>query len=254
VLDVDGTAVRGDEPIPGGPAAVSRLVDRGIEPLYVSNNPVEPPSAYVERLGNAGYETTADRVVTAGTVTATYLKRHHDGERTYLVGEPELATQLEVAGVRLVDDPDRAELLVASVDRSFDYGDLCSALWALEDPGVGFVGTDPDVVIPTADRDRPGSGAIINAVAGVAEREPDVVLGKPSEPTRREILGRLDVPPERCLLVGDRLDTDIALGEWAGMATALVRTGVTDDDDLDSSPISPDHVLDSVADIDTLFR
>jgi 4-nitrophenyl phosphatase len=124
----------------------------------------------------------------------------------------------------------------------------------LADDSVAFVGTDPDMVIPAADGDVPGSGAVINAIAGVAGRDPDIVLGKPSRPATDLVLSRIGLPAERCLVVGDRLDTDVAMGAAAGMTTALVRTGVTDDAALAASEVDPDYVLDSLADLDGILR
>jgi len=223
VFDVDGTVVRGDDPLPGAVEGVNRVRAAGIPTLFVSNNPTKPPAAYVDRLSRAGFETTADRVITAGTVAVDYLAASHPDDRLYVIGDEGVRRQFRDAGLTLTDDPDAAEALVASIDRGFDYDDLCAGLWALR-RDIPFIGTDPDVVIPAAERDVPGSGAIINAIAGVADREPDLVLGKPSEPALAAVRDRLGVPPGDCFVVGDRLDTDIALGERAGMTTVLVPT------------------------------
>ena len=249
VLDVDGTVVRGDEPIPGAAEGLDRLSASGLQRLFVSNNPTKRPPAYADRLRRAGFDAHPDEIVTAGTVTTTYLADRHSDDTLFVVGEPALVEQLTDAGLTVVTDETRADTVVLSIDRSFDYDRLCATLRACDDEDVTLVGTDPDMVIPAAEGDVPGSGAIINAVAGVVGREPDVVLGKPSTPARRMIRDRLDLPPRDCLVVGDRLDTDIALGERAGMTTALVRTGVTDDRDLERSDVTPDYVLDSLADI-----
>jgi 4-nitrophenyl phosphatase len=252
VLDVDGTVVRGDDPIPGAPAGYQRLREAGIEPLFVSNNPTKAPPAYVDRLGAAGYDADADRVITAGTVTTRYLSTHHGDDDLLCLGEPGLFEQFADAGLSTTDDVEAADALVASIDRDFDYDDLCTALWAL-DRGIPFVGTDPDIVIPASERDVPGSGAVIRAVAAVAEREPDVVLGKPSAPAIEMIRERLPCPPEECLVVGDRLDTDVALGARAGMTTVLVLSGVTDEATLAASDVTPDHVLDDLGQIDRVI-
>ena len=252
VLDVDGTVVRGDDPIPGAPAGYQRLREAGIEPLFVSNNPTKAPPAYVDRLGAAGYDADADRVITAGTVTTRYLSTHHGDDDLLCLGEPGLFEQFADAGLSTTDDVEAADALVASIDRDFDYDDLCTALWAL-DRGIPFVGTDPDIVIPASERDVPGSGAVIRAVAAVAEREPDVVLGKPSEPAVEMIRERLSCSPEECLVVGDRLNTDIALGARAGMTTVLVLSGVTDEATLAASDVTPDHVLDDLGQIDRVI-
>ncbi|WP_435069602.1 HAD-IIA family hydrolase [Haloplanus sp. C73] len=253
VLDVDGTVVRGDEPIPGAAEGLDRLQDAGLDRLFVSNNPTKRPPAYAERLRNAGFDAHSSEIVTAGTITTSYLADRHADDALFVVGEPALVEQLTDAGLTVVDDEARADTVVVSIDRSFDYDRLCVALRACADDDVTIVGTDPDMVIPAAHGDVPGSGAIINAVSGVVGRDPDVVLGKPSKPARRIVSERLGLPASDCLVVGDRLDTDIALGERAGMTTALVRTGVTDDRELARSEVSPDYVLDSLADVDTVL-
>jgi len=194
VLDVDGTVVRGNDPIPGAPAGYRRLREAGVETLFVSNNPTKTPPAYVDRLGTAGYEINPDQVFTAGTVTTRYLReRHADDDELLCIGSSGLLDQFEAAGLATTDDVDAADALVASIDREFDYDDLCTALWAL-DRDIPFIGTDPDVVIPAPERDVPGSGAVINAIAGVAEREPDAVLGKPSETAIEMVRERLPYP------------------------------------------------------------
>jgi 4-nitrophenyl phosphatase len=253
VLDVDGTVVRGNDPIPGAPAGYRRLREAGIETLFVSNNPTKAPPAYVDRLGAAGYDVDADDVFTAGTVTTRYLREHHAEKDLLCVADPGLLDQFADAGLSTTDDVDAADALVASIDREFDYEDLCTAMWTLE-RGVPFIGTDPDVIIPAPERDVPGAGAVLNAIAGVAEREPDAVLGKPSDTAIEMVRERLTYPPEECLVVGDRLNTDIALGERAGMTTVLVRTGVTDEDRISAADVTPDHVLDDLGDIDRVLN
>jgi 4-nitrophenyl phosphatase len=253
VLDVDGTVVRGDEPIPGAAEGLDRLGRAGLRRLFVSNNPTKRPPAYAERLRRAGFDAHPDEIVTAGTITTDYLAEHHAGDALFVVGEDALVDQLTDAGLTVVVDETRADTVVVSIDRTFDYDRLSTALRACDDESVTLVGTDPDMVIPAAEGDLPGSGAIINAVAGVVGRDPDVMLGKPSEPAQRIVRERLGLPPADCLVVGDRLDTDIALGERAGMTTVLVRTGVTDDRDLERSDVRPDHVLDSLGDVGSIL-
>ncbi|WP_411963205.1 HAD-IIA family hydrolase [Haloferax sp. YSMS24] len=252
VLDVDGTVVRGDEAIPGALDGLSAIESAGLARLFVSNNPTKAPPAYEARLRKAGIEATAEEIVTSGTTTTVYLAEHHPGARTYCIGESGLHDQLRDAGLELVGPTDAPDVVVVAIDREFDFDDLRDAYVALRD-GAKFYGTDPDIIIPTADGDIPGSGAIIHAVAGVAGREPDAVLGKPSAVAQRVVLERLGLPAEDVLVVGDRLDTDIAFGLDAGMETALVKTGVTDEAALANSPYEPHHVLDGLGDIGRLL-
>lgn len=253
VLDVDGTVMRGDEPIPGARDGLDALAAAGIKRVFVSNNPTKPPEAYVDRFAGVGVGVSPEEVITAGSVTARYLREERPDDDLFVVGESGLVDILTDAGLSVVGADDSPDALVASVDHEFDYDAMCEALWTLSDESVGFVGTDPDVVIPAVGRDVPGSGAVINAIAGVAEREPDAVLGKPSETAREMVLERLGVPAASVLVVGDRLNTDIALGERAGMTTVLVKTGVTDDATLAESSVTPDYVLDSLGEIGGLL-
>ena len=187
VLDVDGTVVRGRDPIPGAPAAVGRLREGGFDVCFCSNNPTKGPAAYVDRLGAAGIDADETEVVTAADSTVAYLRTHHRDDALYVLGEYGFVEQLEAAGLTVVDDHDDAEAGVISVDREFDYDDLSRALWALED-GTPYVGSDPDRVIPESDGFVPGSGAVINAVRGVLDHDPEAVLGKPSAAARELVL------------------------------------------------------------------
>ena len=268
IIDVDGTVVRGDEPLPGAAAGLAAVDDAGLRRLFVSNNPTRPPEDYEQRLGRAGFDVGSEEVITAGSVSARYLAEHHADDRVAVVGDPGLVDLLREAGLSVVTvgadadgppgtttgrDASGVDVLVASIDREFHYRTLRNCLRLLDDPDVTFLGTDPDVVIPAPEEDLPGSGAMIDAIANVVGRDPAAILGKPSRITRDAALARLGLAPEEVLVVGDRLDTDVALAEGSGMRTALVRTGVTDDADLEASPIRPDHVLDSLSGLEAIL-
>ncbi|QCC47762.1 HAD-IIA family hydrolase [Halobellus limi] len=258
IFDVDGTLVRGEEPIAGAGAGLDAVDATGLRRLLVSNNPTKPPEAYERRLRRAGFAVDPSEVITAGSVTARYLSENHPEDEIAVVGESGLIDLLRAAGLAVDPlggdaSPRAPDVLVASVDREFSYETLRRCLQVLEDRSVTFVGTDPDVVIPAADGDAPGSGAIIDAIANVAGRDPSVVLGKPSESAREMALERLGLPPEDVLVVGDRLDTDVAFGERAGMTTALVRTGIAGATDPGAPGIDPDYVLDSLEGLDSVL-
>jgi len=254
VIDLDGTVYRHRSLVPGADTAVEGLREHGIERLFFSNNPTESPEAYADRLAGMGLSVDPGEILSAATVTAEYVEREHDDDEIFLVGSSGLRDQLAAVDATLTDDHEDPDVVLASFYRGFDYDTMMESLWALEDAD-DFLGTDPDRTVPIGDgRLVPGSGAIINAVAGVAEREPDRILGKPSETAIAAVTDHLEALPEECLLVGDRLDTDIAMGERAGMTTVLVLTGVTDRDDLADAPVEPDHVVESLADIDDILR
>jgi len=253
VVDVDGTVLRGDAVCPGAREGLAALRDAGVETLYCSNNPSSRPPAYVERFADHDLAVDPDRVLTSATVTAAYLAREHADAAHFVVGSDPLRATLSDRGLAVIDDPEAADVVVGSWDDGFDYAELQRSLWALETADA-FYGTDPDRVVPTDDRPMPGSGAIVRSMAGVADRDPDAVLGKPHAFTRRLALDRLGTDPAETLVVGDRLDTDVALAA-DGMASALVLTGIADREDVEAAPADrqPDHVLDTLADVAALL-
>ena len=249
LIDIDGTVVRGDTLLPGADDGVAMLREAGLDLLFLSNNPTKTSAGYAAHLRDLGLDVTDDEVLTSADATADHLTRERPDDRLFVIGSDPLLGLFEQRDLTVVDDPDEADAVVASFDGGFDYADLTAALWAI-DGGAALIGTDPDRSVPAANgRLVPGSGAILRAVAAAAEHEPDRVLGKPSRATIDLALSRLRVDAAECLMIGDRLTTDICMGERAGMVTALVLTGVTDRADLDGSTVTPDHVLASLDEI-----
>lgn len=252
VIDLDGTVYRGDELLPGAAAAVEDLRDAGVRTVFFSNNPTRSREEYADRLGAMGIDVRPEAVLSAGTVTTRFLAEEHADDPVFVVGDDGLRRQFRAAGIDLVADATTADVLVASWDREFGYGDMLAGYRALE-AGAAFYGTDPDRLVPAEEGMVPGSGAIVNAIGGVLGREPDRVLGKPSPEAQQAVLEALGVPADRCVLVGDRLETDVKLGENAGMTTVLVRTGASTDADVTASDVEPDHVIDSLADLPSVW-
>lgn len=249
IIDLDGTVYREDTLIPGVTDGIDWLRDRGVDILFFSNNPTRDGESYARRLTDLGIPTDPAEACSAGVATTEYLLKHHSDDTILCIGAEGLRGQLRAADLHLTVVPDEADVLLASWTPEFDYDDMQAALDTVDDDVV-FLGTDPDRTFP-ADGGRliPGSGAIIGAVAAVVDREPDEILGKPSEIALGLALDRLGAAPESCVVVGDRLDTDLAMGDRAGMTTVLVETGVAGADDVADSTVDPDYVVDSLGDI-----
>jgi len=253
VLDVDGTVVRETTPIAGAATGLTAVDDAGLRRVFCSNNPTERPAAYEARFAEAGFAVAADEVFTAGTITTDYLRTEHADDEVFLVGEAGLRAQPVAAGLSLTTTPRAADVVVGSLSTEFDHETLCQTIIAMGDDPV-FVGTDPDTVIPQDGPDRPGSGAIIHAMEGVIDQSVDVICGKPSAYARNTVLDYLGVPAEDCLVVGDRLNTDIQLGAAAGMTTVLVTTGIMDRSAVAESAVTPDYVIDSLAKLEKIIE
>jgi len=253
IVDLDGTVYRGDQLLPGVTDAVARMRAAGLSLLFFSNNPTKDGEAYVSRLSEMGLDVRPREACSAGDTTTAYLREHHHDDAIMFVGSPGLREQLTATDLTLTTEPHRADVLLASWTTSFGYDDMRLALRTV-DEDTAFVGTDPDRTIPRADGEVvPGSGAIINSLAATVGTEPDIVLGKPSQPAIDLALERVDVPADDCLVVGDRLSTDLRMGQEAGMTTVLVLSGVCDRGDVADSDVDPDFIIDGLADIDTVL-
>ena len=256
IVDLDGTVYTGDTALPGAVEGVETLREAGVDVRFFTNNASRSAERYATRLRRLGVPAEPDDVVSSGRITADYLRTNHPDARTYVVGEEPFVRLLRRTGSAVVEDPRRADVLVVALDRSFDYDRLTDALHAL-DGDTPFLATNPDRTRSEDGVEVPSTGGIVGAITGTTGREPDAVLGKPSEHAAAFVRDRFGFRPERTLMVGDRLDTDVVLGNAVGMTTAVVLTGVTDRADLRSvppgAPTDPDHVLHSLAGVSALL-
>jgi HAD superfamily hydrolase (TIGR01450 family) len=247
VCDLDGVLYRGARAIPGAGEALQRLEASGIELLFVTNNSTrtaeQTATVIAER---TGFPAAADRVITSGLATARWLRDR--ASTALVVGEEGLEQILATEGVAPVTDPGAAEAVVVGLDRSFDYDRLSAAMDAVRG-GAALYATNTDATFPTPDGLRPGGGAIVAAV----ERACGVdafVCGKPHEPVRRLI--RDLAPAGGIAVVGDRPETDVALGAAEGWPTVLVLSGVTEEGDEIAPAHVPTAVVGSIAEVPDL--
>ncbi|MBP2017825.1 phosphoglycolate/pyridoxal phosphate phosphatase family enzyme [Symbiobacterium terraclitae] len=246
VFDLDGTIYLGDHAIPGAPETLAELRRRGARVAFLSNKPIEPAASYAAKLNRLGIQAAVEEVLNSSIIMARYLSRHAPGARVYLIGEEPLAEELRKRGIKLVADPLACEYVVVSWDRQFTYKKLNDALQAIRN-GARFIATHPDRTCPVPGGEVADVGGMIGAVEGVTGKKVELITGKPSPITVQEAMDLLGLTPDECIMVGDRLETDMRMGREAGMATALVLTGVTRREQVEHSPWKPDYVLESVA-------
>lgn len=252
LVDLDGTVYLGDSPIPGARGAIETLRDDGVAVLFLTNKAIERRSDYSEKLTNLGIPTSPEEVVNSSAITSAYLRNNHASDPVFVVGEEPLCQELRESGLELTHDPAETAVILASMDRHLDYETLTTALHAMDDD-TAFLATNPDRTCPTQAGEIPDCGAMVGAIEGATGRELDQVLGKPAQTTIDAATRMVGVAPERCLMIGDRLETDVRMGNRAGMTTVLVLSEVTDRETLNGSSIQPDHVIDSLADFDSVL-
>ncbi len=251
IFDIDGTVARGREVLPGALEVLAELRRRGIRFAFFTNDNTHTIRFWTERLAAMGIDAEPEEVVTSALVAAEVMAELHPTNPILPVGAEGLIEALRAKGLDLVefDEADRATAVVMGKDPVFDQQRLatvCGVIWN----GAEFYATNYDPKVPTANGFVPGTGAMVKAVAYATGHEP-VVTGKPSSWSGRMAMRILGVPPERGLVVGDQLATDIAMGRNAGMGTALVLTGTASAGDAESAPDEhrPDVVLGDIGEL-----
>lgn len=250
IFDLDGTIYLGDELLPGAAELISTLrrLDRRI--LFVSNNPTRGRAEYVSKLGSFGISVVPEEILSTVDTMTDWLLRHHPKATVYPIGERPLIDALTAAGIAITDDPSRVDIVIASYDRTFDYRKLQIAFDAIAvHKRARLVATNPDRFCPFPNgRGEPDAGAIIGAIEGCTGVKCERHVGKPDPFMLEGALHRLALAVNDCIMVGDRLTTDIRMANAAGMASALVLTGETTQAMLAAIPreSSPTYVLERI--------
>lgn len=219
ICDLDGVVYLGDEEIAGAGAALGRLADAGWNIVFCTNNSTRTPTESADKIRRiTGFGATGDMVATSAQAVATLL----DGDSSVLVlGGRGIEDAVVERGSRVVGRWQDADTVVVGLDHGLTYERLSSAVLAVAN-GARFLASNHDPTYPTPEGLRPGAGAIVAAVHTATGVEP-VVAGKPNAPMRQLLAARAQ---GEVWIVGDRDDTDLAMGRAEGWNTAHVRTGV----------------------------
>lgn len=252
ILDLDGCVWIGDEALPGSVEAVTAMRQEGKRLAFVTNNAMHSEEDFVRRLWSMGFQASVEEIFTPATAVRALLADTPDWQRALVVGAPALVRAVQGAGLR-VYEPDPADVhapgdldvVIVAAHSHLRFDDLRLATHALAG-GLPLIATDGDVAYPLPGGPCPGTGAIVAALEAASGTQARV-LGKP-EPFLFEIaLERLG--PGETLVVGDRLDADIAGAQAAGLDSAIVLTGSVTGED--AAAWTPDitHVADLLGDL-----
>jgi len=240
LLDMDGTFNLGDRLIEGSLYFIQTLNELGKDYLFLTNNSSKHRRQYAEKITRLGLPIPEEKVFTSGEATALYLQRQYPSASIYVVGTPALEEEIRQHGFNLEED--HPQVLVLGFDTTLTY----EKLWKLCDfarLGLPYIATHPDLNCPTETGFMPDIGATIAFVYACTGREPDLVVGKPNRMIIDSVARKLGLQIEQMAMVGDRLYTDIALGQTSGITTCLVLSGETHLEDLAGSSFQPTYTF-----------
>lgn len=249
-FDLDGTIYLGDELLPGAKRLIEELRRRDRAVRFLSNNPTKDPKQYADKLSALGLSTPIEEIVNTTVTTTRWLLDNAPDAVVFAISEEPLKRALNDAGIRMSSDPAEIDIVIASYDRGFDYAKLqiaFDAIWFHK--RATLIATNPDRFCPfPGGRGEPDCAAITAAIEACTQTTAVANLGKPNPAMLEAALAGLDVELADCMMVGDRLGTDIRMGLDTGMAAALVLTGETSAADLatleprDTPPIVVDRI------------
>lgn len=230
LLDLDGCVWVSDELTPGAREALTELRAGGLTLSFITNDAAHAPEEYVRKLWSLGLQASLEEVVTVGAAIQFLLATDNgDGlvrRSAFVIGSSAIHRHVVEAGMRVLNGSERAanaEVVVVAAHEGLSYDELRTATRALLS-GADLIAAGRDATYPTADGPSPGTGMLVTALqdaTGCTVRN----AGKPDPLIFRAALDRLE--PGRTLMIGDRLDSDLAGAHAAGLDGAIVLTGVT---------------------------
>lgn len=253
LLDLDGTLYRGSESIAGASEFVQRLRNRGIQPVFYTNNASRRPEEVAIHLGDLGIHAKSEEVCTAAQAAAYAIHRKHGtGARVVYVGTEGFGAVLAAEGLvpQSVHQPGfdgnqvMAEAAAVGLDKSISYAKLAEFCRVVTRLGH-FVLTNPDVRLPVEDGFLPGNGAIGAFVSCATDITPEIT-GKPELGFMNYAFMRYETTAAQTIIVGDYGPTDILAGRNAGVWSIHVNSGVTR---RGTDSVAADEYFDSVADL-----
>ncbi len=227
IIDMDGVLWHDHQPLGDLPRIFNRINALGLRTILATNNASRTVEEYHQKLDNFGVQLEDWQVINSAQAAGIYLsEKYPNGCHVYVVGSPSLKKTLDSYGLRVVgEDKEDVQVVVASMDFDLTYDKLKHATLLIRS-GCEFVGTNPDATFPTPEGLMPGSGMVVGALE-ISSGQQAKIVGKPKPLLYEMALKRLELAPEETLAIGDRLETDIAGAQAAGMHTALVLTGAS---------------------------
>lgn len=235
LLDLDGVVYVGPDPVPGAPEQLRKAAEAGLRIGYITNNASRPPDAVAEHLRSFGLTVEPGDVVTSAQAAARLVAAEFaPGSRVMVVGGDGIRAALAEYGLTAVPGPDDEPVaVVQGFAPQVSWRLLADGARAVN-AGAKWFATNLDLTIPTPGGRAPGNGALVRALRVAVDVDP-VVAGKPEPPLLETSIERLRA--ERPLMIGDRLDTDIAGAYAVGIASLWVATGVNTPADLVNAPV-----------------
>ena len=235
IIDMDGVIWRSDTPIGDLASIFKRIRARGLKFVFATNNSTKTSEQYMQRLQEFGVDVELWQVITSSQAVAhAVAQKSPRGTKVFMIGEDGIRMALEEKGFEIVsvENATQAQAVVMGIDREINFQKVSEATLLVRS-GIPFYVTNTDRTFPTPRGEIPGSGAWVSIITTATDVQP-IVAGKPFPFLMELSLEKLGTKKEETLVVGDRLETDIAAGQAMGCPCALVLSGVSTKEQADA--------------------
>lgn len=249
IFDLDGTLYRGKEPIESGIRAVDFCQANGIPYLFMTNNSMRTPQENADHMNAMGYhDIRAEDFVNSAMAAAKYARDLHAGNKAWMIGKEGMRQALVEEGFEISDD--HPDFVFIGLDPDAGYKDYSKALGLLLE-GAKLIGTNMDRILAKPGGFDVGNGSVVTLFE-YATNQKSPQIAKPYAPILETALAYAGISKKDAVLIGDNLETDIALGYNNQVQTLFVQSGVHHASDIERLQIFPDQTVVSLDDADLL--
>lgn len=256
LFDIDGTIALSEDVLDGTMDLLSYIESIGGRTIYITNNSSKSTSDYVEKFARMGIKAGADDFVTAGSYTLSYLLQHHKNDHIFVMATKSYFEELKRNELDVVETyDDKVTVVLTAFDTELTYKkveDACRLLMN-KDKNVLWLATNADLRCPVDFGMIPDCGSICNMLSAATDKTPKY-LGKPASGLADYSMEITGFSKEQTMVIGDRIYTDIACGENAGVETCLVLTGEAKECDVHDADNRIDFYFPSVKELYEILK
>lgn len=246
LFDIDGVIKVGDVLIDGAIDLFNYINSIGGKSIFITNNSTKGCKAYVDYFTNLGFSVDESNFITALSVSVSYLKTHHQNDKIFVLGTQSLYNELIKNGLNATNEVEpNIKVVLVGYDNELTYKKMADACKVLQTQNVVYLATNSDLKCPVDFGFIPDCGAITDMIKTTTGKQPKF-LGKPAPDMVLQSLQNTGFSKQQTLVIGDRLYTDIACGNNAGVDTCVVFTGEAQPQDIAGSQYLVQYQFNSV--------
>jgi len=254
LFDMDGTIYEEDKLFDGTLELMTKIIDIGGKYVFITNNSSKSIDDYIKKISEFGIKVDSSNFFTSIQATIMYLNEKHKDELIFCMGTKSMIKELNNNGINLTTKvEDKVSVVLIGFDTELTYEKIIRTCNLLKRNHISYIATNCDLACPVSFGFIPDCGAMCKMISYATGKMP-IFIGKPEPTMVNYVINKTGFKNEETVVIGDRLYTDIAAGNNAGVTTICVLTGETKKEDILVSDIKPTIVLNSVYEIIELLE